>query len=344
MNTLSQLLLSGVSAEADTGPSGGISFTLILILIIVALVAVLLIRDKKIRDKVKGFFSLIGKKIKNARIKSKIEKEEKEITELIGKLGQKGYEDDLFPAGSDKLIETIKKEKGIMDKLGRALAETEKKIDDLKAEFEIFASLKRSDIEKEEKVKAPVEKKFKEVSRLVSDLKRESGDNEKKITKIGRGIEKVEAELEKISGDGLLDPEEKRARTDREEKTLADLKEELSGITMREAAIPGELSILEKEEIDLKLKLDVFEKSINRLESEFSDAEKKHDGKIGQLVKEKGHLAGEKAKSENVLTGIYGELGKVYDKERPDNKDLSVIYIDIDRARERIKNLRAQLS
>ncbi len=343
MNTLINLLFSDISVAADNN-GGGISFTLILVLIILVLVAFILIRDKKIRDKVKGFFTVIGRKIKNARIKSKIEKEEKEVAELLSKLGEKGFGVGIYPDNTEELIEGIKKEKGIIEKFAKALSDNEKKIEKLKSEYEIFESLKKSEIEKEEKVKEPVEKKYKDVIRLVSDLKKESEDNEKKITKIGKGIEKAEAELDRLSKDELLDPEERSGRREREENTLKDLRKELSGRTMRETAIPGELSSLEKEETDLKLKLEIFNKNLEKLESELKNTEKKHDEKISELVKEKGHFAGEKTKSSNTLKDLFEKLGIIFDKERPENNDLSVIYIDIDRARERIKNLQSQIT
>ncbi len=343
MINLIQILFSGQVAEVDGG-NGGISFTLILILIIIALVAVLLIRDKKIRSKVKGFFSLVGRKIKNARIKSKIEKEEKEVIELMIKLGEKGFENRVYPENTEEVIGNIKKERVIIEKFDKALSDNEKKIENLKSENEIFVSLKKSDIEKEEKVKDPVEKKYKDVSRLVSDLRKESEENEKKIAKIGKNMEKAEAEINRLSKDELLDPDERTGRRDREEKNLEELKEELSERTMREAAIPAELSTLEKEESDLKLKLDIFEKNIEKLKNELKETEKKHEEKISELVKEKGHFTAEKTKSINTLKGIYEKLGNVFDKERPDNNDLSVIYIDIDRVRARIKDLQSQIT
>ncbi len=343
MKNLFYLLFSGQVVEVDGG-SGGISFPLILILIIILLVIVLLVRDKKIRDKVKGFFTLIGRKIKNSRINSKIEKEEKGLLELFTKLGDKGYENKLFPDNSDEIIDNIRKEREVAGKFESALDDTEKKIEKLKSEHEIFMSLKKSDVEKEYKVKEPVAAKYKEVSRILSDLKKESDENEKKIIKTGKGIDKAEAELERLSKDGLLDPEEREGRMEREEKTLIELKQELSDRTMKEASMPGEISIIEKEENGLRSELDIIEKKIENQETEIKAAETEHDDKISELVKEKGHFVAEKTKSDITLKTIYKELGKVLDKERPDNNDLSVIYIDIDRARERIKTLRSQLT
>lgn len=339
-----QILFSGVVVEAEGGNGSSISFTFILILIIVVLITILLIRDKKIRGKVTGFFQLIGKKIKNSRINSKIEKEEKGLSELIAKLGSNGYENKLFPDNSEEIIDKIKKEREIVGKFDSAINDTEKKIEKLKSEHEVFISLKKSDVEKEYKVKDPVATKYKEVSRILSDLKKESDENEKKIIKLGKGIDKAGAELERLSKDGLLDPAEREGRKEREEKTLAELKQELSDRTIKEASMPGELSIIEKEEKGLRLELDIIEKEIEKQETELKEAEKEHENKIAGLVKEKGHFIAEKAKSNITLKVGYEDLGKILDKERPENKDLSVIYIDIDRARERIKTLRSQLT
>jgi len=343
MINIIQILFSNVIAEAEGGKGSPISFTLILILIIAILVTVLLIRDKKIREKVKGVFQLIGKKIKNSRINSKIEKEEKGLVELIVNLGSNGYENSLFPDNTEEIIDKIKKEKAIVGKFESAIDNTEAKIEKLKSEHEIFTSLKRSEVEMEYKVKEPAAIKHKEGSRILSDLKKESDENEKKIIKIGKGIDKAEAELERLSKDGLLDPEEREGRKEREEKSLIELKQELSDRTIKEASMPGKLSIIEKEENGLRSELDVIEKKIEIQETELKEAEKEHENKIAELVKEKGHFAAEKAKSNIILKAVYEDLGKIFDKERPDNKDLSVIYIDIDRARERIKNLRSQL-
>ena len=104
-----------------------------------------------------------------------------------------------------------------------------------------------------------------------------------------------------------------------------------------------DLKGLEKEENGLRSELDIVEKKIENQERELKEAEKEHDDKIADLVKEKGHFTAEVTKSNITLKTIYEDLGKMLDKERPDNNDLSVIYIDIDRARERIKDLRSQL-
>ncbi|MCK4890099.1 MAG: hypothetical protein KAS97_09215, partial [Candidatus Aminicenantes bacterium] len=254
-----------------------------------------------------------------------------------------GYENRLFPDNSEEIIDKIKKEREIAGKFESALDDTEKKIEKLKSEHEIFTSLKKSDIEKEYKVKEPIATKYKEVSRILSDLKKESDENEKKIIKIGKGIDKAEAEIERLLKDGLLDPEERKGRKEREEKILIELKQELSDRTMKEVSMPGEISIIEKEENGLRSELDIIEKKIENQERELKEAEKEHDDKIPDLVKEKGHFTAENAKSNITLKTIYEDLGKMLDKERPDNNDLSVIYIDIDRARERIKDLRSQL-
>ncbi len=342
MVNLIQVLFSGVVVSKEG--KGGISLTLVLIIIIIALVTVLLVRDKKIRGKVKSFFTMIGRKIKNSRIKSRIEKEEKEITELLAKLGRKGFENNIYPDNSEDLLEKIKKEKEILDKFDKALSDNEKRIGSLKSEHEIFVSLKKSDIEKEESVKDPVEKKYKSILKRLSDLKKESDDNEKRIVKIGGKIEKAKTELERLKRDELLDPEERADRKVREENTIAELNNELTDLTMRESAIPPELTSIQKEEADLKLKLDVFEKNLEKLRKELKKKEDEYDDKISELVKEKGHYTAEKVKSGKALSEIFEKLGNLFDKERPDNIDLSVIYIDIDRARERIKNLRSQLT
>jgi len=341
MNLLSQILYSGVVAKEE---GRGLSFTLILILIITALVVVILIRDKKIRDKVKGFFALIGRKIKNSRINSKIEKETNEISELLTKLGRKGFENKIFPNDSGEITDSIKEERGVGEKFDKVLANIEKKIEKLKSDHEIFISLKKSEIEKEEKLKNPVEKQYKEFSGKFEDLKKESGDNEKKIGKIVKGIDKTKAELKRLAEDALLDPEERESRKDREENALKEFNRELSERKTRETYIPKELSICEKDVGVFKSKLDIFKNKIEKLEKEYKESVNKYDDKVKEMVKEKGHYTAERSKTDTALAKLYGEFGKILDKERPENNDLAVIYIDMDRARERIKDLRSQLT
>ncbi len=343
MNLLYFLLFSGQTIELD-GEKSGFSFTIILILIIIVLIAVLLIRDKKLRGKVKGFFTLIGRKIKNARIRSGIEKEEKRLSDLIADLGSRGFEKNFSPDNSEDIIDRIKKEREIVEKFESALNDTGKKIEKLKSEHEVHISFKKSEIEKEKKIKDPIEKRFKELRKMIAGIKNESDDNEKKIISTGKGIEKTQTEIERLKKDELLDPEERQERKEKKEKLLAELEKELSDRTIREASIPDELSVLEKEAADLELKLDVFEKSISKLENEYKDIEQQYNDKISGLVKEKGHFTAQKAKSNNDLRKIYKDLGELLNKERPENNDLSVIYIDIDRANEKIRDLRSRLT
>ncbi len=343
MNLLMQLLYSGAFTEAEKG-SGGHSFTLILILIIVILITIILIRDKRIRAKVKGLFTLIGRKIKNSRINSKIEKETDELSKLLTKLGQKGFENKIFLNDSDKVINSIKKEMEIREKFDKAVANIEKKIEKLKSDHEIFISLKKSEIEKEEKLKSPIEKGYKEFSGKYDDLKKELSDNEKKIGKILKSIDKAELELKRLTKDALLDPEERKSRKDREEKNLKEFNGELSERKTRETDIPKELSICENDIGVFKSKLDIFKNKIEKLEKEYKESVNKYDDKVKEMVKEKGHYTAERSKTDTALAKLYGEFGKILDKRRPENNDLAVIYIDMDRARERIKDLRSQLT
>ncbi len=342
MNVLFQILSSGVSGDA-TGKGGSSSaFIWILIFIIIVLATIILVRDRRIRDKVTGFFKLIGNKVKVARINSKIKKEEHSISGLMKALGEKAWEKELNIINGDEIKINIKKELDIKEKLENELNEINKRIEKNKDSFNSNIKNLESKIKNEEEQKDPLDEKLKDQEKDLSRLEKELKENERRVEKLEKGIEKNNTELERLNKDQLLDDEEREDRIGKAESIIRSYGEELPQKKSLAEKIKDEIKIIADKNSSLKKDIEIFEKKIDELKEEIKTAERSNDKVVKELLSEKGKCAAEISRTTEKLDLQYKKFGTLFDRSRQEDPSLFVIYSEIDKARETIKNLKIE--
>lgn len=336
------LFLSGV--VEDTGADGGSSSTFlwILIFIIIVLATIILVRDRKIREKVSGFFKLIGNKVKVARINSKIKKEEQSVSGLIEELGKKAWEKDLEINNGEEVRTVIKKELVIKETLGNEMNEISKKIEKNKDNHNSFVKNMESKIKNEEEQKDPLDEKLKKQEKDLFRLEKELTEAKKKIEKLEKSIEKNKSELERLNKDQLLDDEERNDRIGKAESILRSSGEELPQKKSETEKIKDEIKLLTGKNETLRTGIEKFEKRISEIRDEIKTAEKLNDKKVKELLSEKGKCAAEISRNTEKLSVHYKKFGSLFDRSRQEDPSLFVIYSEIDQGREKIKNLKTE--
>lgn len=333
--------------EVTTGGikvSGGNSSAVIwvLIFIILILTAIILIRDKGIREKIRSFFRFVGKKFKISRLDSNIEKLQNGIKELIVDLGKKTWELGLLKEKGEKIYLLIDECTKTKKDLSGKIKEIDGKLVEEHKSHDNFMMIKKSEIRAIEGKRRPFDAQLKNNSDKLSMLKKSKKECEKNIGKLKKGIEKNRKELKKLKDDKFLDDEERESRKKKSREALDAFIPDLSK--------KEEELIVIKSDIDkISLKINKIEKDIGKynlmieqIKDEIKDAEKRNDKIVKEMVKEKGRIAASISLESGKLGNNFFLMGDLADKLRPDNSSLRDIINKIDKKRRTVENLKKE--
>jgi len=302
----------------------------LMIAVIVTLVALILVRDKGIRGGITGMGDWVRRKIRIAKIKSQIQKENQKKEELVKKLGKTGWENGV----SAPFIETQMEE---IRKLTEEEAGTAQKIKDLEAEIEKGrqeweAEKKQADeriagLDVELK---PLEERHKELEKELHAMDKEIKGLEKSTLKAEKDIQKTRENLDTVEKDVDLSNIEKEQKREEAQRRIQSLEGEIrtagesqNGLTEKIAAIKEQMAGLEPQ--------------INDLEARIGEAREVLKAQKGQWDESLKRLQ-ENSRSLNVkLLGTRKELDLLHQKtgallmeNRIEHEALAPVYSEID--------------
>lgn len=302
----------------------------VMIVAIVGLVALVLLRDKGIRAGIAGMFDWVRRKIRVAKIKAQIQKENQKKEELVKKLGE-----TIWKSGaSAPFIEAQMEEART---LSAQETEASKKVEALDAEMEQGRQRWEEDktqadaqIDGLEAELKPLEDQFKDFQKELSSIEKEIKGHEKTLAKGEKDIQKAREHMEMVEADPGLSNIEKGQKREESERRVKSFEAEIQ--TSQEA-----LTSLTARAAESKEQNSGLEPKIKDLETRISGAKEQLKTKKDQWDETLKGLE-ENHRSLNVkLMGIRKELGILFQKmgqaaveSRIDHPALAPVYVEID--------------
>jgi len=315
----------------------------LLIGIVVCLVVVILVRDKGIRQGIKNFFKGIKEKLRVARIKSAIGKENLKLKELFKNLGETAFKQGLAVPGCEQ-------EKGQADKLTGDLSGMEKSIADLdgqveknKKERDDFNAKQAASIKEAEGQKEPLVKEFNTHKKEASNRQETVSDKGKDKEKLQKKIASAQEKIREIDNKGAAaTPEDANKKTE-----LAESIKQMTG-TIQEldqamAVLQGEIPAFTAKTEELAPRIKALEDQIKTLKEKQKEQEKKSDALIDELQKKKSALVSQANTAKGQLGNLFTQVGEKLNTNRIENSALTPLYQQVDQVVKAIGDLENQI-
>jgi len=315
----------------------------LLIFIIVFLVAVILIRDKGIREAVKNLFLRLKKKIRMARIKSKINKENEKKVEILRNLGEEAWKKGIV---ADLAFE----EKGKVDELTAEKKRTETEIEKRNAEIDTqkkaldaFTKKQETLIKEQEEKLEPLEKEFSRVKKELHDWEKDANEKERQIAKLEKKIAAYRQKIEENENDADLSKIEKQQNREEIEKTIGELENNRSQVQQEAESLRSAQPEKAKKTADLEPRIKEFEERIKTLKEKKKTEEKRLEETIDASRSNRNRQVGQQSELQKKLDSLFEKIGERINKKRVESHDLAALYTQIDNQNKIIKDLEKQI-
>jgi len=302
----------------------------VLLLVVAALIAGLIIRDESLRKKIVGVFNKLKKKWTRARLRGKIEREQRAQNEALKRLGQAAWK------AGHKLrtpVETIQELEALHETIRAKNAEIEK----IEAEAARAKQI-QSDFLKSQKAKIEAQAEAarphrEELSRRQARLKEVElalVEIEKIVTGAEAEIRTAEKELAGIEADTAMEAGRKQAGLTETRNKIEALIRKKADAADRAAPLRGEKASIMEAEAKVQAILDGYDKTGKALGDELGEKTRVVEASMADMDKKKAGLKAEIDKAEKKKDPHWAVLGKKLNEKRIDDPALAAIYTEID--------------
>ena len=305
----------------------------VMIGVIVGLVGLVLIRDQGIRGGIAGMSNWVRRKIRVARIKGQIQKENQKKEDLVKTLGETVWKSGASAPFVEAQLEEARKLTGDEAEIGKGRQDwdetkrqADEHIDGLEAELK------------------PLEDQFKDFEKELHSIEKEIKGHEKTKAKAEKDIHKTREQLEMLDADPDYSNIEKEQKREEAQRRIQSFEIEMQ--TSGEA-----LTSLDDRAAQSKEKNSGLEPRIKELEARIAEAKEQAKAKKEQWDEALKGLE-ENSRSLNVkLVGIRKELDILFQKighlaveNRIEHPDLAPVYTEIDGVDAALTKLQGRLT
>ncbi|MCI0470636.1 MAG: hypothetical protein L0Y73_03155 [Candidatus Aminicenantes bacterium] len=315
----------------------------LMLVVIVVLFAVLVIRDSKLRDALKRFFSGIKKKIRVARLRSKIKNENEKIRDLLKKLGEETWRKHVtadFISEEKSSADNLDTEKQGVD---AAIEKLNGEIEKNKQAFDEFSKKQDASLKEQDEKRTPLANDLSRLKKELQTREKEVNEREKTIAKLEKktaaGREKI-AEIEKNAN---LPDEEKKKRKDEIENDIKEATANRDTAQQEMESLGKEKPALEKRIAEIEPVVKELDGKINALKEEKKAEEKKMDEIVAGLKKNRNDSIARQNQLKKELDALFEKIGEKIAKNRVQNSDLAPLYTQIDSLKQTIQDLEKQV-
>ena len=302
----------------------------VLLLVVVALIAGLLVRDKALRNKIAAVLKKLQKKWTRARLRGKIKKGKRALDEALQRLGQTAWNAGHRPEASteaikelDMLHETIRAKNDEIAKIEVEAARTKQDQAD-------FLQSQKAGIDKQVEAARPHREELSGRQARLKELDLALGDAEKTVTSAETEIRTSEKELAGIEADATIEAGQKQARRAELRSKIGALIQKKADSADRMAPLRAEKASIVEAAAKIQAIIDGYDKAITGLGNEQSEKVRTSEALLAEMDKKKSGLKAEIDEIEKKKQPHWAALGKKLNENRVDDPALASIYAEID--------------
>lgn len=314
----------------------------VLLLVVVALIAGLLIRDKALRNKIAAGLKKLKKKWIRARLRGKIKRGQRALDEAVQRLGQAAWKAGHRPEASteavrelDVLHETIRAKNDEIEKIEAEASGTKQVQAD-------FLQSQKARIDKQVEAARPHREELSGRQARFKELELALGDAEKTVTGAETEIRAAEKELAGIGADAAIEVGRKEACRAETRNKIGALIQKKADSEDLVAGLRAEKASIMEAAAKVQAILDGYDKAIMGLGDELGEKMRTSEALVAEMDKKKSGLKAEIDETEKKKRTHWVALGKRLNEKRVDDPALASIYAEIDRIDKTIRENEAR--
>ena len=297
---------------------------------IVGLVVLVLVRDKGIRAGITGMFDWVRRKIRVAKIKAQIQKENQKKEELVKKLGETVWKSGVEAPFIDAQLQEARTLSAQETEAAKKAEALEAEMEKGRQEWDEAKTQSDAHIDGLEAELKPVEEQFKNFEKEMSGIEKEVKNHQKTLEKGEKDIRKAREYLEMVEADPGLSNIEKGQKREESERRIKSFESEMEASNKALTDLDARAAEAKENNTGLEPKINDLKDRIAEAKTQLKEKEDQWDDKRKGL--EENH------RSLNVkLVGIRKELGILFQKmgqaaleTRVEHPDLTPVYVEID--------------
>lgn len=331
--------------NAPPGASEGLPYWIfwLLLCIILLLLAFIFLRDKDLRRRINNFFFRTKQKLIKLRLQHQLKRETNKKQNSLLNLGKKAWESKAPVPKGEEITEQLEEIEQKINVYKKELKECEEKIKSLTSTLLDKNKIFDKDIAEQENIKNQHHEKLKILIEEEKKIESQVLSKQKEIENITQQINdlydslKLKKESEQ-SGEKTEEIDPKKV-----EENISELSEKKKKTNDEIKKFVDDKAKLEIEEDKIQSRIDEIQQKINEIVEEQKQFTRKHQKEIKEWEKTRNKTEDKIKSFEQEELPLFESLGKVFDAERIENKELEVFYSQIDRINSKIQELEKQI-
>jgi len=315
----------------------------LLICIIILMVFFVFLRDKNLRRRINLFLFGAKKKLIKLRFQMRLKREHRKKIEIFRELGQKAWQDIIEVHNSERVAVKLTRLDNEEKSLIKELITTEAKIIELNDVFKATEQDFKNKISKQEALTKPKQDQLQGLEEKQATLVFDIHSQKKELKTIDKNIKGIEKDIHHLRKDHKISEQEKKTKIQSQEEKKTNLSKD-------EEQITTQIETLKDGNKQMSKELKNLEEEIRALEMIISSIQEEKKVKKHEFRKEIKEWETARDNKQEKIRDIkknrepqYESLGKLLNKSRIDDEEISIFYSRIDRCNKRIDNLETQI-
>ncbi len=310
---------------------------------ILLLLAFIFLRDKELRRKMDEFFFRTRKRLIKYRHQRRMARENRKKEQLIMGLGQKAWERRIEVKNGNKVFRELQYLEEKTVKLEQEAADIKTKISFLNTSLDENTKKVETHLSEKEVEKSPHVEKLLDYKEKEKKIEIEVVETEKELMIIAKNINSTKKDLHDAEEDGLEWSDEKKSELKSIQEKLDKLEEGKETLDKKIVELVEKKAEYEEQRKEHEKSIEEIEKEITKIEHDKKHQTREYEKEIKEWEKNQQRLSDKLQKVIKEKEPLFESYGALVEKERVGDRELEVLYSQIDRLNARIEEIEKQI-
>jgi predicted nucleic acid-binding Zn-ribbon protein len=311
----------------------------LLLSFILLLLAFIFLRDKELRRKMDEFFFRTRRRLIKYRHQRRMARESRKKELLILEIGQKAWERRIEIKNGNKVFRELQYLEEKSEKLQKEAAEIKAKISFLNTNQDENTKKCDAHLSEKEDEKTPHVNKLLEFKSKEKEIETEIAEKQKELETMSKDINSLKKDLLEVEEDGLEWDDEKKAEVKGIQDKINLMEKDKETLDKKIKALLEKKAEDEKQKKKNEKYIEGIEKEISKIEHDKKHQTREYQKEIKEWEKNEVKVSDRIQKVVKEREPLFGEYGSLVERERPSDRELDVIYSQVDRVMARIEEI-----
>lgn len=311
----------------------------LLLCIILLLVIFIFLRDKDLRHRISSFLSGAKRKMLRMRLQAKLKKEKAKREALIAELGKKAWSEDVSVASAAEICQRLRSLDEENHHCQKRWHELYSRVETLHGDHEKVRQKYLPLIKEQEDAKKPYDEKLDQIKGMEKAVGKDLQQAHREIASAENSLRASENEAQSIESHPKMSGDDKSAALARLREKAGELENQAAVWREKIPGLQEQASRLRMEKEENTARAEVHARKIKELRDELKEQSGLFGKKIKDLEEEKKKVQEKIIELKKIMDPIFESLGRTINEDRVDNKELAIIYFQIDGADQAIARL-----